>query len=80
MDPAGLVGREQPIVAPRRRSPTVEEAIPALGEGPPRPDIHRLPLHADHFGRLRLAQPRCSISIDATRPFLQKPNSSMPET
>ena len=78
-DLAGLLGREQPLAAPRRHSPTVEHAILALGARALQPDVHRLLLHADHLGRLRLAQPRCSISTNATRPIQRKSRASIPE-
>ena len=53
LDPPGLLGRQQPLAAPRRHPPSVEHAIGSLRAVALQPDVHRLPLHADHLGRLR---------------------------
>ena len=56
LDLAGLLGRQEPLATPRRHPPAVEHAVRALRTMALQPDVDRLPLHADHLRRLRLAQ------------------------
>ena len=53
LDLAGLLGRQQPLAPPRRHPPPVQHAVIALRAVALQPDVHRLPLHPDHLGRLR---------------------------
>ena len=54
---ARLLGRQQPLAAPRRHPPPVEHTVVALRTIALQPDVDRLPLDADHLRRLGLAQP-----------------------
>ena len=56
LDLAGLLGRQEPLATPRRHPPAVEHPVLALRTMALQPDVDRLPLHADHLRRLRLAQ------------------------
>ena len=58
---ASLLGRQQPLAAPRRHPPPVQHPVLALRPVALQPDVHRLPLHADDLGRLCLAQ---SLPLD----------------